>query len=121
MRILHVTDAYLPKQGGIEVQVRDLASRQTQAGHEVDVLTCAPAHDTVTPPGRSNRAPDDELPLGPRTDGQTADDTQPDDRAPAVYRVQTPWSHIRATDTALRRRRVESTRTTATYLIPHYS
>jgi len=42
MRILHVTDAYLPKQGGIEVQVGDLARRQTEAGHEVAVLTCAP-------------------------------------------------------------------------------
>ena len=41
MRILHVTDAYLPKQGGIEVQVGDLARRQTDAGHEVTVFTCA--------------------------------------------------------------------------------
>jgi hypothetical protein len=32
MRILHVTDAYLPKPGGIEVQVGDLARRQTEAG-----------------------------------------------------------------------------------------
>ena len=36
MRILHVTDAYLPKQGGIEVQVGDLARRQTAAGHDVE-------------------------------------------------------------------------------------
>ena len=42
MRILHVSDAYLPKQGGIEVQVGDLARRQAEAGHEVTVLTCAP-------------------------------------------------------------------------------
>jgi glycosyltransferase involved in cell wall biosynthesis len=41
MRILHVTDAYLPKQGGIEVQVGDLARRQDEAGHEVAVFTCA--------------------------------------------------------------------------------
>lgn len=42
MRILHVSDAYLPKQGGIEVQVDDLARRQTEAGHDVAILTCAP-------------------------------------------------------------------------------
>ena len=42
MRILHVSDAYLPKQGGIEIQVSDLARRQAEAGHDVAVLTCAP-------------------------------------------------------------------------------
>src|SRR3954466_9210467 len=42
MRILHVSDAYLPKQGGIEVQVSDLARRQVEVGHDVTVLTCAP-------------------------------------------------------------------------------
>jgi len=42
MRILHVSDAYLPKQGGIEIQVSDLARRQVEAGHDVTVLTCAP-------------------------------------------------------------------------------
>lgn len=42
MRILHVSDAYLPKQGGIEVQVHDLATRQLEDGHEVTVVTCAP-------------------------------------------------------------------------------
>jgi glycosyltransferase involved in cell wall biosynthesis len=42
MKILHVSDAYLPKQGGIEIQVSDLARRQAEAGHDVTVLTCAP-------------------------------------------------------------------------------
>ncbi len=42
MRILHASDAYLPKQGGIEIQVSDLARRQAEAGHDVTVLTCAP-------------------------------------------------------------------------------
>ncbi len=39
MRILHVTDCYLPRLGGIELQVDDLASRQADAGHDVTVLT----------------------------------------------------------------------------------
>jgi glycosyltransferase involved in cell wall biosynthesis len=39
MRILHVTDAYLPRQGGIEMHVRDLARAQSQAGDDVDILT----------------------------------------------------------------------------------
>jgi glycosyltransferase involved in cell wall biosynthesis len=39
MRILHVTDTFLPRLGGIELHVADLASRQRAAGHEVLVLT----------------------------------------------------------------------------------
>lgn len=43
MRILHVTDHYLPVLGGIESHVSELAARQTAQGDEVTVLTCAPA------------------------------------------------------------------------------
>lgn len=39
MRILHVSDCYAPRTGGIESQVRDLAQAQAQAGHDVHVLT----------------------------------------------------------------------------------
>ncbi|KGM15899.1 hypothetical protein N867_04655, partial [Actinotalea fermentans ATCC 43279 = JCM 9966 = DSM 3133] len=39
MRILHVSDCYAPRTGGIESQVRDLARAQVAAGHEVHVLT----------------------------------------------------------------------------------
>ncbi|MGH8888745.1 MAG: glycosyltransferase family 4 protein [Acidothermaceae bacterium] len=39
MRIAHVTDCYLPRLGGIELQVHDLASRQRAMGHEVSVVT----------------------------------------------------------------------------------
>lgn len=39
MRILHVTDCYLPRLGGIELQVHDLACRQAAAGHDVTILT----------------------------------------------------------------------------------
>ncbi len=42
-RILHVTDYYRPKVGGIEMFVEELAVRQTAAGHDVTVLT--PARD----------------------------------------------------------------------------
>jgi glycosyltransferase involved in cell wall biosynthesis len=58
MRILHVTDAYLPKQGGIEVQVSDLARRQTEVGHDVSVFTCAPDAEGRRPrPGRGMPTP----------------------------------------------------------------
>jgi phosphatidylinositol alpha 1,6-mannosyltransferase len=40
VRILHVSDCYLPRLGGIEMQVHDLTARQAAAGHEVQVLTC---------------------------------------------------------------------------------
>lgn len=44
-RIVHVTDFYLPRLGGIETHVRDLAVRQRDAGHEVEVITTSPALD----------------------------------------------------------------------------
>ncbi|GAA3192425.1 glycosyltransferase family 4 protein [Actinocorallia longicatena] len=42
MKIAHVTDFYLPRLGGIEMQVRDLAIRQARAGHTVEVITSSP-------------------------------------------------------------------------------
>ncbi|MGI8880108.1 MAG: glycosyltransferase family 4 protein [Jatrophihabitans sp.] len=42
MRILHVTDCYLPRMGGIERQVHDLAVRQRASGHDVAILTGVP-------------------------------------------------------------------------------
>lgn len=42
MRILHVTDVFLPHLGGIEVFVDDLSRRQIEAGHDVTVLTSQP-------------------------------------------------------------------------------
>lgn len=39
MRILHVTDCFLPRLGGIERQVQALAERQHRAGHDVSVVT----------------------------------------------------------------------------------
>ncbi len=42
MRIAHVTDAYLPRLGGIETHVDGLARHQVAAGHEVHVLTTTP-------------------------------------------------------------------------------
>lgn len=43
MRIAHVSDCYLPRLGGIERQVHDLAVRQRRAGNEVVVVTSAPS------------------------------------------------------------------------------
>ena len=39
MKIALLTDCYLPRLGGIEVQVRDLAYRLLAAGHDVEVFT----------------------------------------------------------------------------------
>lgn len=39
MRIAHVSDCYLPRLGGIERQVSELAQRQQLTGHEVEVIT----------------------------------------------------------------------------------
>jgi glycosyltransferase involved in cell wall biosynthesis len=43
MRILHVTDHYLPVLGGIETHVSSLAARQALRGDQVTVLTSTPA------------------------------------------------------------------------------
>jgi len=39
VRIVHVSDCFAPRTGGIETQVGDLARHQVRAGHEVHVLT----------------------------------------------------------------------------------
>ena len=42
MRIVHISDCYPPRLGGIETQVRALAVRQAAAGHDVHVITATP-------------------------------------------------------------------------------
>lgn len=44
MRIAHISDCYLPRTGGIETQVRNLAQAELQAGHEPFVVTATPAN-----------------------------------------------------------------------------
>lgn len=51
MRIVHVSDCYPPRLGGIETQVRALASRQAAAGHQVHVVTATPNPDGPTAGG----------------------------------------------------------------------
>lgn len=41
MRVLHVSDVYRPRIGGIEMFVEELAERQVAAGHDVSVLSLA--------------------------------------------------------------------------------
>lgn len=45
MRVAHISDCYLPRLGGIEVQVTELTRRQAAAGDEVDVITATPGHE----------------------------------------------------------------------------
>ena len=56
MRILHLTDHYLPVLGGIETHVAALAERQVRRGDEVTVLTS-------TPPDADGRHLDDTGPV----------------------------------------------------------
>lgn len=48
MRIVHVTDCYLPRLGGIEMHVHDLARQQRRDGHDARILTSTPAADQLT-------------------------------------------------------------------------
>ena len=47
VRIMHVSDCYAPRTGGIETQVQALAARQAAAGDEVRVVTATPGHGLV--------------------------------------------------------------------------
>ena len=51
MRILHVTDAYLPRTGGIEMHVHDLAQAQAAGGDEVDIVTMTRGRGALDAPG----------------------------------------------------------------------
>ncbi len=82
MRILHVTDAYLPRLGGIEMHVRDLARAQVAAGDEVDILTLTrsdspqddPVKVSVVRPGEQDGLADKaRFMLRHRTDGALGD------------------------------------------------
>ena len=57
MRILHVTDVYLPRLGGIEVLVDDLASHQRRFGHTAQVLTSTPGPSPDPEPDMNAKGP----------------------------------------------------------------
>ena len=75
MRITHISDCYLPRLGGIEVQVTELTRRQAEQGDDIHVLTATPGEDVrkgteiidgVTVHRVTARMPF-ELPVHPRT------------------------------------------------------
>lgn len=47
MRIVHISDCYTPRLGGIETLVRELATAQHAAGHDVTVLTATRDPDGI--------------------------------------------------------------------------
>ncbi|NMH97883.1 glycosyltransferase family 4 protein [Pseudonocardia sp. K10HN5] len=49
MRIVHITDCYAPRLGGIEVQVAELARMQLFTGHTPHVVTATPGHGEPDP------------------------------------------------------------------------
>ncbi len=61
LRVALLSDWYLPRRGGIELHLADLAERLAAAGHRVDVLTTTPAGGAAGGPGAPPRAP----PRGP--------------------------------------------------------
>ena len=74
MRIVHISDCYPPRLGGIETQVRALAMRQAARGDDVHVITATPGRevrqgseilDGVTVHRATMRLPAD-LPVHPR-------------------------------------------------------
>ncbi len=60
LRVALLSDWYLPRRGGIELHLADLAARLADAGHRVDVLTTTPAGGPNADPGADPGAgPDD--------------------------------------------------------------
>lgn len=49
MRIAHVSDSYLPRLGGMELQIASLAARQQELGHTVEVVTGSAAGNAAAP------------------------------------------------------------------------
>lgn len=45
MKVAHISDCYLPRLGGIEVQVTELTRRQAASGFDVTVYTATPGHE----------------------------------------------------------------------------
>lgn len=72
VRIVHISDCFAPRTGGMETQVRALATEQVKAGHQVTVLTATPGSSTshvddgVGVVRLTVRTPGD-LPIHPRT------------------------------------------------------
>jgi glycosyltransferase involved in cell wall biosynthesis len=76
LRIGLVSDCYVPRLGGIELQVHDLARQLRAIGHEVVVITPSPGPDVVDGvPVRRVRAPmlPFDIPFSPRTFRTIAD------------------------------------------------
>ena len=81
MKILHISDCYLPRLGGIETQVHALARHQLAAGRQVEVLTATPRgrHDLTSrevidgvPLLRATADLPFELPVHPRVGREVA-------------------------------------------------
>jgi glycosyltransferase involved in cell wall biosynthesis len=68
VRILHISDCYLPRLGGIEVQVADLVQAQRAAGHSVEVATATRGERIDGVHRLTARLPAD-LPVHPRGTG----------------------------------------------------
>jgi glycosyltransferase involved in cell wall biosynthesis len=95
VRIVHISDCYPPRLGGIETQVRALAVRQAAAGHDVHVITATPGEtirngtevlDGVTVHRTTVKLPAD-LPVHPRVNGVIRDLLQPGGEAEAADAV----------------------------------
>lgn len=90
MKIAHVTDFYLPRLGGIEMQVCELTGRERMAGHEVDVITSSPS-DRNCPEGATAAGPadgDDSVLYGPDRVIRLTDDLR-------IRRVMHPAAWVR--------------------------
>lgn len=75
MRILHISDCYAPRTGGIETQVRNLAEAQAFRGHDVEVVTATPGEPVIGSPVTVHRVTmrlPGELPIHVRTRSNVA-------------------------------------------------
>lgn len=109
VRIVHISDCYPPRTGGIESQVHALASRQQAAGDDITVITATPGTEVRSGPDvvdgirvqrLTARIPGD-LPVHPRAGRLLRDALRTAGRIDAVHvhaGVVSPfaWSAVRA-------------------------
>jgi glycosyltransferase involved in cell wall biosynthesis len=96
MRIAHVSDFYLPRLGGVEMHVHDLATRQLAAGHTVEILTSTPGSSTAgaSTPGVSTAGV--STPGASTPDVETPEAEAGEDSIPVVRRLTEVLRHPRA-------------------------
>lgn len=94
-RVLHVSDCFVPRVGGIELHVRDLAAHQAGAGHDPAVLTrTAPTAQGAAATPEDPRVRREPSTLAPRRWSAALDRAIAEHRPDVVHVHVSVWSPL---------------------------